>query len=187
MEKSEEDIVINIVEGDIQNFGFLYDRYVKKIYEFVYFRTLHQQTAEDLTSLTFMKALKHLRDFDPRKGKFSTWLFSIAKNTLYDHYRTKKNMEELPIELDIAVAGSPQRNFDSSESLRKVQTYLIHLPVEQRDVVIMRVWEGCSYKEIAGIIGKSEAACKMTFARAIAKMKLALPGLVVFLILQSLM
>ena len=77
------------------DFGKLYDQHVKKIYEFIYFKTHHKETAEDLTSVTFMKALSNIESFDEKKASFKTWLYRIARNTVIDHYRMKRETADL--------------------------------------------------------------------------------------------
>jgi len=67
------------------------------------------------------------------------------------------------------------QDIDTREKLLAVEKYLSGLKAEQRDIVIMRVWQGMAYKEIAAILGKSEDSCKMTFSRAIHKLRQDMP------------
>ena len=89
MENDEFAIVQSCQKGSVEDFGRLYDLYIKKIYNFIYYKTHHQETAEDLVSIVFTKALKKINTFD-NSGTFSAWLYRIARNTVIDHYRTKK-------------------------------------------------------------------------------------------------
>ncbi len=165
--------------GDADAFGRLYDAYVRKIYDFVYYRTHHRETAEDLTSDVFMKAFAGLRGFDPDQGSFSSWLYRIARNRVIDHYRTAKHakdVEDIEDVWDVLRSGEDvNRDAETRELLRDAEKLVAQLPAAQRDVVIMRAWDQLSYAEIAEILGKSEAACKMSFSRAVASLRLQAP------------
>lgn len=167
MEKKLESAIISCQKGQLEQFAVLYDAYVKKIYDFLYFRLRHKETAEDLTSAVFMKALEKIQSYNQEKSAFNTWLYTIARNTLFDHFRSHK--DQSPI--DEALEHSSNQNIVKEVGLKmeveKVQQLLNKLDSEQRDLVIMRVWDGLSFKEIAEILGKSEAASKMQFGRTL--------------------
>ena len=154
-----------------KKFGELYKTHIDKIYRFVYFKTHHKQTAEDIVSQTFFKALQNIKDFDPGKGKFSSWLYRIARNLVIDHYRTRKSEIDIYDIWDLADTQDIKRDAELKDKLKQVEKYLKIMPGEQRDVILMRVWGGMYYKEIAEIIGKSEDNCKMIFSRAINKLR----------------
>lgn len=153
------------------DFAILYDRYIKKIYNFIYYKTTHKETAEDLTSQAFFKALAAINRFDPAQGSFSSWLFRIARNTVIDHYRTKKHNANIDDIWDMADNTDIERDIDANMRLADVGQYMAKLPGDQREIIIMRVWQDMSYHEIAAILGKSEDACKMSFSRAINKLR----------------
>ncbi len=152
-------------------FGQLYDQHVRKIYNYIYYRTHHKETAEDLTSTVFMKALENFQSFNPEKGNFSMWIYRIAKNALIDHYRTLKQNLNIDDIWDISSQTEIPKDTDTHMQLEKVKKYLKTLKPVQRDIIIMRLWDGLSYQEIADILGKSEGSCKVTFSRAIAEIR----------------
>lgn len=170
MEYNELEIIQSCQKGNYDQFGLLYDNYIKKIYDYLFFRTFHKETAEDLTSIIFTKALENIHQYNKAKGSFSSWLYQIAKNTLIDNSRQKKSTEDLDSAQHVASKENVEREISSKMELEKVQEYLQTLSEEQRDVVVMRVWDGLSYKEMSEITGKSEAALKMSFSRTIEKM-----------------
>jgi len=157
------------------NFGQLYDKYIKKIFNFIYYKTHHKETAEDLTSETFIKALNNLGSFNENKGSFSTWIYQIARNTVIDFYRTKKNNVNVDDIWDLSTDEDILRDLDTAKRLEDVKEYLKTLKSEQREIVILRVWEGMSYKEISDAMGKTEASCKMAFSRTIKTLKETMP------------
>jgi RNA polymerase sigma-70 factor (ECF subfamily) len=168
--------------GDMEKFGQLYDKYIKKIYDFVYFKTNHQETCEDIVSLVFLKAVEKIKDFKLGKGTFQAWLYQIARNTVIDHYRTKKDASNIDDYWSISDKTDILRDTEIKLKLEEVDEYLQQLKPMQREIIIMRVWQGMSYKEISEITGKSEASAKMVFSRAINKLREEVP-LPVFLFL----
>jgi RNA polymerase sigma-70 factor, ECF subfamily len=156
---------------DLCDFGRLYDRYVKAIYRFIYYKTHHKETAEDLTSKTFIKALSKFNSFEAEKGNFTTWLYQIARNTVIDFYRTKKNNLNIEDIWDLSDYKDIERDAHISQQLEDVKKHLNTFSAEQREIIILRVWEDLSYQEIAQITGKTEENCRVSFSRAIAKLR----------------
>ena len=183
METSEINAIRKCQEGELDEFGFLYDKYVRKIYDFIYYKTNHKETAEDLTSQTFFKALNSLNSFKIEQNHFSAWLYKIARNVVIDHYRTRKNHENLDDFQNISSSEKTEENLDNARQLEKIQRYLKNFNEEQRDIIILRVWQEMSYKEIAETLQKSEASCKMQFSRAIKKLREEMPLELLLLIL----
>lgn len=184
---SEELIIIKSIQnGRSQEFGWLYDAYIAKIYNFIYYRTYHKQTAEDLTSLTFTKAYVNIQSFSPQLGAFSAWIHRIARNNVIDYYRTVKPTSDITNAFDLSSSDNVERGVDTLLKLEKVKQYLDTLPSEHKDLVIMRVWDELNYKEIAQILNKSEASLKVSFSRIVAKMhkEMAIMAAIIFLILR---
>lgn len=172
MEKNQLNLVIRAQSGDADSFGALYDLYADKIYKYIYYRTNHKETAEDITSLSFIKALENLASFRPEKGSFSSWLYRIAHNSVIDYYRGEKPSAVLLDEtLPLADGKDIESDIDKDYLAGEAKKYLDSLSQTQREIVIMRVWDELSYKEIAEIIGKSEENCKVIFSRAIASLR----------------
>ncbi len=167
----EKEIIQSILSGNTTEFSRLYDAYIEKIYRFVYFKTRHKETSEDLTSDVFVKALSKIRSFNPEKASFSVWLYRIARNTIIDHYRTKKETVGIEDAWDLASIDNVADQAHASLSLKEVETYMRKLKPEQRDLVVLRVWQDLSYKEISEIMNKSENSLKVSFSRIIRSMR----------------
>ncbi len=175
MEDKELKIIQACQGGELSQFSYLYDTYVDKIYQFIYYRVQHKETAEDLTSRVFMKSIDKIKSFQVDKGSFSSWLYKIARNTVIDHYRTKKADIDITNIWDLASGEDVARDIDVKDKLSQVDKYLEDLKPEQREILIMRVWQGMSHKEIANVLGESEASCKMVFSRTINKLREEMP------------
>ena len=171
MEINEFQLVAACQKGRLENFAPLYDAYVRKIYNYLFYRVRHREMAEDLTSLTFTKALERIRSYDAGKGKFNSWLYQIAKNSLIDHYKNRRPAEGLETAADLAGKQNVAAEAEARISLEKVQKYLQNLDEAKREIITLRVWDGLTHREIAEILGISEANSKMTFSRALAKLQ----------------
>jgi RNA polymerase sigma factor (sigma-70 family) len=174
--------VAAVKSGDTTQFGPLYDEYSDKIYKFIYYRTHHKQTAEDLTSTTFVKALERIRQYDESKGAFSTWLYQIARNAIIDHYRTQKPEQDIQTVWDLSDGTDIERDVQNLEQIKQVKEKLSMLTPEQRDIIIMRLWDDMPYAQIATVTGKSEGACKMAFSRGIKALRFSFLIVILFMI-----
>jgi len=168
---AQEQIIKECQKGNLDEFTELYEQYFEKIYRFIYYKTHHQQTAEDLTSQVFIKTLENIGRFNPRKGLFSSWLYRIARNKVIDYYRTAKSEFDITGFWDLKSVEKIEADLENKEKLEQVKQYLDKLKPEQREIIVMRVWDGLSYQEIAEIIDKSEANCKMIFSRTMRKLR----------------
>ncbi len=176
----DKKMVLNCQAGHLEDFGLLYEKYIKKIYDFIYYKTTHKETAEDLTSQTFFKALEKINTFNAGQGAFAAWLYQIARHNIIDYYRAKKNDANIEDVWDLAGDEDLDRDLDNKEKLKQIKKYIVKLNAGQREIIIMRVWQEMSYREISEITGKSEDVCRMSFSRAIKKLKQEMP-LMVFL------
>ena len=179
---NEKEYILECQLGKTHSFGPIYDRHVHTIYNFIYYKVFDKEISEDLTSQTFFKALKNISSVDPDRPIVS-WLYKIAQNSVLDHFRAQRNHEDIDDfwdlhDEDIDVVGS----LDTAVDIKRVKKYLRKLPSLERDIIIMRIWQEMPYQQIAEIVGKSEANCKMIYSRAMKKLKTLIP-LALFLLL----
>lgn len=172
MMNNENELIDRAKVGESRAFGLIYDRYIEKLYRFVYAKTGHRETAEDLTSQVFLKAWDKLDQYSNTKASFSAWLYGIARHTIADHYRRQALESNLVDYWDLADPKADQMdNTEAALLMKKLKPTFSNLSADQRDIILMRIWGGLSYKEIAAVLGKSEAACKMDYLRGIKKLK----------------
>lgn len=166
-----EDLVKEAQKNSSEAFGRLYELYFDRIYRYIYYRTMHRETAEDLCSKTFLKALERLNNFNTKKGSFSAWLYKIASNSVTDYFRSAVRKEhpsdvwEIPSEEDYVVDVHNRIYWE------KLKPALMGLPADKREIIMLRIWDELSFAEIARITGKSEASCKMSFGRTLKHLK----------------
>lgn len=167
MQPNEEALIESCQNGRLADFEELYVRYLKGIYAFVFYRVMDRSSAEDLTSQTFLKALEHIGSYDRDKGAFSTWLYRIARNTVHDHFRTKRDHRDIESVWDLPSEDNPFLSAEQSIAFRDIHAALRSLDARKREILLLRLWDNLPYEEIARITGKSEASCKMTVSRTL--------------------
>lgn len=172
MTKEESLSLITLCQnGDLQAFAKLYEYFLPKIYSFIYYQVKHRETAEDLTSLTFSKALDKIKQIKSSDANFSAWLYRIARNTVTDHWRTNKTTYELSMAYEKNDQSELENTLDVKQKLKQVEENLDKLKPEQKEIIIMRLWQELSYKEISLILNKSEASCKMSLSRSLRQLQ----------------
>jgi len=168
------------------SFAKIYDSNIDKIYKFIYYKTYHKETAEDLTSQTFLKALEKFHQYNPEKGSISSWLYQIARNLVTDYYRLKRNTVDIDDVWDLQDDQNIELDMENKEQLEELREVLKKLPADQRDILILRVWLDLTYNDIAQVLGKTEGACKMMFSRLISRLRkeLSVAALLLFFLMK---
>lgn len=173
MDRDDEQLVAEVQAGDTAQFGVLYDRYIGAMYRFLYVRTGHKETAEELTSDVFFRALDRIHGFRPRRGGFRAWLYAIARHRVIDHYRRKRPVLSLDDAMEIpGTEASSEAALDIKLRLERARELMRKLSPAEQEVLLLHAWEGLAHKEIAKVIGKSESAVKKMFSRAVQKLHL---------------
>lgn len=170
-EKVDSLLVEEFKRGDARAYGVLYDRYLDKIYRFIYYKIWNKETAEDITSDVFHKAFQKIDSFDAGKGTFSAWLYRIARNAVIDYYRTVKKTVDIEDAFDLGEEDRTIEEHDTLLNLGKVRTFMEKLSPRQREIITLRIWEELSYREIAERIGGTEDSTKMAFSRAMKELR----------------
>ncbi len=168
-------------KGDQGAFAKLYDRYAGRIYAYHYYRCFSRETAEDLTSQTFLKALEGLGGFDGTKGPFSAWLYRIARNCLIDCVRVRARSISLDADPSLLDAWDLNEEDDFTHDVaerdrwERLKPYFRALPPVAREILVLRLWDGLSHAEIARLTNRTEASAKMAYSRALAALRTAMP------------
>ncbi|GGH24319.1 RNA polymerase sigma factor [Paenibacillus segetis] len=178
---TDSQMIREIKEGNTELYSELMRRYQRKILAFVYhmLKSAHLELlAEDLCSETFYKAFRSLNSFREVDASFSTWLYTIARNTVLSELR-KQRSANIPLEESgyVPVASSdvvPEQAILRSEKVSMVREAINNLPEKQRSALILREYDQLDYQEIAGILGQSVSAVKSLLFRARSSVKIQL-------------
>ena len=161
-------------DSTLGEFGGLYEQYLPRIYGFVSYRIGNRETAEDLTSDIFYKALSGFTQFDSKKASFSTWLFSIARNTIIDYYR-KRGIEQRYREESASESfvspDPPDEETSRFEDIDKLRECLSRLKPNEQELISLKFSGEMTNREIAQITGLSESNVGTILCRAIRKLR----------------
>lgn len=159
--KSDADIAAHAC-SETSAFEELYRRHAESIYRFVRYRTNSNEDAEDITADIFIKAMAKIQQYNSEFA-FSTWLFSIARNTVIDFWRTQK--APLNIEHIEQVADETMRHDEHLDARLRVEDLMSRVSENDRTLIVLRFEDGLSYAEVSTITGRSEASLRKAFSR----------------------
>jgi RNA polymerase sigma-70 factor (ECF subfamily) len=155
-------------------FGVLYDRYVRRIYSYVYYRTGQATEAEDLTERVFMQALEHLPRYEFRGAPFSAWLFRIAHNLVANWHRDTSRHPTAPIEdldnWEDRKADPPTDALDAEER-HELRALVGQLPPDRQQLLVMKFIEERTNAEIALAMRRTEGAVKALLHRTVVSLR----------------
>jgi len=166
----ERELLERAARADPIALGQLYDRYVNRIYSYIYHRVGQAEQAEDLTGQVFMRMLEAIRSGQGWRTSFSGWLYRIAHNLVIDHYRRRGRASFVDIDEAppiVATEDEPARRVQATLDQEDLRAALNQLTEEQAQVITLRFLEDLSIAEVAAIMGKNEGAIKALQYRAI--------------------
>jgi RNA polymerase sigma-70 factor (ECF subfamily) len=179
--ESEEQVILQSAsQGDLESFGILYEKYVERIFNYIYYRTGNVHDAEDLSARVFFRALHHIRSYTDRGVPFSAWLYRIAHNLVANWHRDRNRHQEIPLSdaPTIHYKGDPPevaliQNQERDALLRLIR----HLPSERQHLLILKFVEHMSNAEIGETMGRSEGAVKSLYHRTLLALRDELEGI----------
>jgi RNA polymerase sigma-70 factor (ECF subfamily) len=166
----DEDLIRDAAKGDNEAFGKLYEKYVQKIYNYIYYRTGNVNEAEDLTARVFHRSLRHIQNYDNRGVPFSAWLYRIAHNLVANWYRDRSRKKEVILEDHIPSQfhfDFPENALEINQENEKLLFVIRKLPSDRQQLIILKFVDGLSNLEIGVIMRKSEGAIKSLYHRTL--------------------
>jgi RNA polymerase sigma-70 factor, ECF subfamily len=185
MDREQELLLIqDIQSGQTDGFAKLYDHYFQPLYNHIYYKTTNQELTEDVVSDSFFKAFDKISSFRiDTESSFRSRLYTIANNVLLDSYK-KKSSDWLDESIDYE---DTSQNLTKEENTRyiseQIMTQLDTLGEKKKSLIIMRVWDGLSYEEIAGITGRTPVALRKEFSHTMGQLREVCGDLFVLIIL----
>ncbi|XID96055.1 RNA polymerase sigma factor [Paenibacillaceae bacterium WGS1546] len=175
---TDSQLIREIKDGNVELYSTLMGRYQKKILSFVYHMLKSaklEMLAEDLCSETFYKAYRSLHSFREVDASFSTWLYTIARNTVLSELRKQKaaylSLDDTAYIPAAPPEEAPEQRLLRNEKVSMVRDAINSLPEKQRSALILREYDGMDYQEIANILGQTVSSVKSLLFRARASVK----------------
>ncbi len=171
---TDSQIIQLIQNGQYEYYSELVTRHEQKIIVYIRYMLKNnplENMAEDLSQETFIKAYRAIDKFRNEEAEFTTWLYTIARNTVLSELRKHKNIVHLNIEDDTNLFQTdfkelPESKLLQNERIRMVREAIDELPSNQRSVIILREYEQMDYQEISEVMGSSVSAVKSLIYRA---------------------
>jgi RNA polymerase sigma factor (sigma-70 family) len=169
---TDEMIMETVKNGNLQQASMLFDRYNKRIFNFLARMTMDRDVAEDLTQNVFLRMIKYRNSFK-EGNKFQSWIYQVARNVFSDHYQSVKNRKADFVD----VGKMSDQMADSEESMimdeqeKLLQRSLLLLSDEQRELLVLTRFQHMKYEEVAVIMDTTVANIKVKVHRAIAKLR----------------
>lgn len=164
-DQSDEALVHRVRSGEREVFGVLVDRYKRGIANFIGATVRNSSETADLSQETFLRAYAHLATFNPQLGKFSTWIYQIARNVIRTYLAKSlraPQLQELPADQtleaalpDLSPQADPAGGVLREEAERELRAALAELPERTRAVLALRYFDNMEYQTIASTLGLS--------------------------------
>ncbi|SFQ40798.1 RNA polymerase sigma-70 factor, ECF subfamily [Amycolatopsis arida] len=181
------DLVRAAQGGDSGAFGRLYDRYVDVVYRYVLFRLNDRDLAEDVTSETFLRALRRITSVSYQGRDVGAWFVTIARNLVLDHVKSSRFRLEVVTD-EVAESGcapfggtppqppvGPEQQVLSDATNTELLRCVNQLGDDQRECIVLRFLQGLSVAETARIMNRNEGAIKALQHRAVRRLAQLLP------------
>jgi len=174
LEDSDEKIIDEISQGNQDAFGFLYERYVDRIYNYIYYRTGNPHDAEDLTARVFYRAMRHIHNYSNRGLPLSAWLYRIAHNLVANWHRDNSRRKEVPLDegfMSSERIDHPEHELVKSEESERLMALVRKLPSDRQQLLILKFIDHLSNAEIGQIMGRTEGAVKSLYHRTLMSLR----------------
>lgn len=169
-ETRDESLLVEQAKNSPEAFGWLYEKYVQKIYSYIYYRTGNHYDAEDLTAKTFHRAMKHILHYEQRGVPFSAWLYRIAHNVVANWHRDRSRRKVIALD-DLAMhhqrRQSPEGFVEANEEKGELLKVIRRLSADRQQLLILKFVEGMSNEAIGQVMGRSEGAIKSLYHRTL--------------------
>ncbi|QPC84744.1 sigma-70 family RNA polymerase sigma factor [Phototrophicus methaneseepsis] len=170
LSKYSDNELIELAKDDREAFGELYERYMPKIYNYIYYRTGNQQDAEDLTARVFYRAMGHIENYVDKGVPFQAWLYRIAHNLVANFHRDQGRRKIIPLDDYVAHtlrSDAPDKQAEASEEQAALMAAIGRLPAERQQLLILKFIQQKSNAEIGEIMNRTEGAIKSLYHRTL--------------------
>jgi RNA polymerase sigma-70 factor (ECF subfamily) len=169
----DEQMVRDVLDGKIESFRAIIDRYQRPVLRMVSNMIYDHHAAEDITQDVFIAVFNKISTFDPMRCRFSTWMFTIARNKSINHLRRNKKTISMD-SLEFVSSSDPSEQICNEEFLQQMDRALSKLPKGQKRAFMLAEFENLPYEEIAQVECVSIGTIKSRVHRAKKKLRKSL-------------
>jgi len=166
----EDSDLVAIAATDQDAFGEIYERYVTKIYNYIFYRTGNTQDAEDITARVFFRAMAHIQNYEDKGVPFQAWLYRIAHNLVANFHRDESRRKIIPLDDYIAMSlksDGPDHQTEAHEEQSALMSAIRRLPAERQQLLVLKFVHDKSNAEIGEIMNRTEGAIKSLYHRTL--------------------
>jgi RNA polymerase sigma factor (sigma-70 family) len=169
---TDEVIMEAVKSGNLQQATLLFERYNRRIFNFLARMTMDRALAEDLSQNVFLRMIKYRNSY--REGaRFQSWIYQIARNVFSDHYQAHKNKYSDFVDVDNIKDNMPDREETETQDEKEVLLHrsMARLSDDQREVLVLTRFQQMKYEEVAALMDTTVANIKVKVHRAIIKLR----------------
>jgi len=169
----DDSALVQLAKEDPEAFGELYQRYVTKIYNYIYYRVSNQDEAEDLTARTFFRALRKIDSYEERGLPFSAWLYRIAHNLVANWHRSRARRKSVQLDELITASDShsPGILVEKQEARELLLEAIKELAEDRQQLLVLKFIERMPNAQIGQIMGRSESSIKSLYHRTLKSLR----------------
>lgn len=166
---TDEELMQHVVQEDLDMMRYLFQRYQVKIYNYVLLITRDKDISKDLTQDVFYKVIKYRQTYQQKQ--FSSWIYTIARNSCNDHYKTAKRRQRLSEQQLKLASPEDDSSTECFNQVKQLNKALNQLKRSDKELIIMSRYQGMKYREIAAVTNSTVGAVKTKVHRAMHKLK----------------
>ena len=168
---TDEALMQNVRENNIDSASILYDRYSKRLYNYFLKISFDKQLSQDMLQTTFLRMIKYRKSFKVEKP-FQAWIFQIARNVFADELKEKKIKTNEDVDVyNMEMGGDSADSPNHEEREKKLYQALNRLDTESKEILVLSRFQGMKYEHIAQVLNLSVSAVKVKVHRAIKKLR----------------
>lgn len=170
----EDGELVKLSKEDKGAFGELYERYMPKMYSYIFYRTSNRHDAEDLTARVFFRAMSHIGNYVDKGLPFQAWLYRIAHNLVANWHRDQGRRKIIALDDYVShslKSESPDRLAEELEEREQLMEAIQRLPEDRQQLLLLKFIDQLSNAEIGQIMSRTEGAIKSLYHRTLLSLR----------------
>ncbi len=168
---TDEQLMEAVKSGDLQQASLLFDRYHRRIFNFLVRMMADRMAAEDVTQNVFLRMLKYRNSYNPEL-KFQTWIYQVARNAFADYYQQQKQSKAVSVTIE-KMENEPdiENALQQEETEKRLIRALAQVPDGYRELIVLTRFQHLKYEEVARLMDMTVANVKVKVHRAIGQLR----------------